>query len=357
MVYSTTSYFLAFSVKESVFILENFGRNVVEFLGIEDLPTLSNRGVKGQNLGLFKNSSLNLSESMFSVSIDKISLVGKIKPIKNSFYNGVDEYYNIDDLGELFARYGKAKSTGQGWQIVNKYGEQIFYMNIPKYSKENKGRIEFNPNNLNDFLQKELKEFIKLVFEEVHFTRVDIAFDMVNVPNEVVYGYNHFGKHKTGYKLNYEGKRETVEYGTRQSEKRVILYNKLLERVGHKISFKNDIQTWWRLEFQFRKAKESLQTDLKGKMVEFLKDFICIENENIIGLKTNDKMYLTALKQNPILFNELSKNTKKKYKELLRRLNKTNDNSLSKALNKLIDKKYSEVENELESWLIRVDLN
>ena len=52
-----------------------------------------------------------------------------------------------------------------------------------------KGRIDFNPNKINQFLAGSMKNFIHDLFLDPHFSRADIACDMIDVPDEFITKY------------------------------------------------------------------------------------------------------------------------------------------------------------------------
>ena len=77
--------------------------------------------------------------------------------------------------------------------MVDKYGENIAYVEVlpflDKATGREKGRIDFNPNKIQDFLKINLKDFIKLMFEDPHFSRADVACDIIGLPNDYINQY------------------------------------------------------------------------------------------------------------------------------------------------------------------------
>ena len=84
---------------------------------------------------------------------------------------------------------GYLKAVGNnGWQLLDQYEENIAYIEILKW-QDGKGRIDFNPNKIGHFLASSMKNFIHDLFLEPHFSRADIACDIIDVPDEFITQY------------------------------------------------------------------------------------------------------------------------------------------------------------------------
>ena len=82
------------------------------------------------------------------------------------------EDFTMAQAMPILARRGRTKS----WRwlgSLDKYGENIAYVEVlpflDKATGREKGRIDFNPNKIQQFLKINLKDFIKLMFEVPHF--------------------------------------------------------------------------------------------------------------------------------------------------------------------------------------------
>lgn len=89
-----------------------------------------------------------------------------------------------------------------------------------------KGRIDFNPNKISQFLASSMKNFIHDLFIEPHFSRADIACDIIDVPDEFITQYRVVDP--VSFKPIYgrNGKLETAYWGSRSSERQIRMYNK-----------------------------------------------------------------------------------------------------------------------------------
>lgn len=80
-------------------------------------------------------------------SIDRITIVGTIKKvIKNGEKDLVG--YTMDKIGEQLEKNRQAEKVSDGWVIKDEYGENVAYINKPKFGNDDTGRIDFNPNKL-----------------------------------------------------------------------------------------------------------------------------------------------------------------------------------------------------------------
>ncbi|MDT2987806.1 replication protein, partial [Enterococcus casseliflavus] len=135
-----------------------------------------------EKLTALSNRRLNVGESVkmikMSWSIDRITIVGKLN--ENIYYHTSNDVLilNFEQLMRLNEGNGYLKAVGNnGWQLLDQYEENIAYIEILKW-QEGKGRIDFNPNKISQFLAGSMKNFIHDLFLEPHFSRADIACDM-----------------------------------------------------------------------------------------------------------------------------------------------------------------------------------
>ena len=114
--------------------------------------------------------------------------------------------------------------------LLDKYGENIAYVEVlpflDKATGREKGRIDFNPNKIQHFLKINLKDFIKLMFEDPHFSRADVACDIIDLDDEYVNQYRLVDAVSFRPYYGQSGALETAYWGARSSERQVRLYNK-----------------------------------------------------------------------------------------------------------------------------------
>ncbi|MGQ7374576.1 replication initiation factor domain-containing protein, partial [Streptococcus suis] len=89
-------------------------------------------------------------------SIDRITLVGNIKQTRN--IDGTIR--DLDSVMRTMLDTGKAgieKLEGSGWILKDRQGENIAFVQYLDFDTS-RGRIDFNPNKLGDFIQTTLKD-------------------------------------------------------------------------------------------------------------------------------------------------------------------------------------------------------
>ena len=126
----------------------------------EKLTALSNRRLSVQT---------TTTPLKFNWSIDRITIVGKLK--ENLYYHRGNDILILDfeQLMRFNENNGYLESVSQnGWKIVDHFGENIAYIEMLKFQK-GYGRIDFNPNKINQFLASSMKNFIHDLFIEPHF--------------------------------------------------------------------------------------------------------------------------------------------------------------------------------------------
>ena len=170
------------------------------------LVALSNRRL---SVGKSVNFKLNWS-------IDRITIVGELA-------------YDLDTLGDYLVQRGFAKESYSGFNLVDRYDENIAYFEMVKFH-DGKGRIDFNPNKLGTFIDSDIKGFIHEIFIQPHFSRADVACDIYNLPDNLIKQYQLADA--ISYRPIYgrSGELETMYWGSRASERQVRLYNKYIEQ-------------------------------------------------------------------------------------------------------------------------------
>ncbi|MCH3523670.1 replication initiation factor domain-containing protein [Enterococcus faecium] len=265
----------------------------------ENLTALSNRRLNVQNM---------YTPLKMQWSIDRITIVGKLK--ENIYYHTQNDVLILDfeQLMRVNEGNGYLKAVGNnGWQLLDQYEENIAYIEILKW-QDGKGRIDFNPNKIGHFLASSMKNFIHDLFLEPHFSRADIACDIIDVPDEFITQYRVVDP--VSFKPIYgrSGKLETAYWGSRASERQIRLYNKKLEQETKRKIVPPEIETWWRLELQLRRGKA---TDWHAMVHESLNSFAS-PHFLPLDVKTNDKVMIFGLIANPEMWGFLERRMKYK---------------------------------------------
>ena len=306
----------------------------------EKLAALSNRRLSVQTL--VQNVKLGWS-------IDRITIVGKLKSYV-WLRDGIEPVtLDFDMVWMIFEEQGVAEKIGNGWILKDKYGENIAYAEKLKFDKT-KGRIDFNPNKIRPFLHGDLKHFIHNIFDQPHFSRADVACDMIDVPDNFIRQYRVVDP--VSFKPIYgaSGELETAYWGSRASERQIRLYNKKLEQTKKGKIVPKDIETWWRLEVQLRRAKASEWNSVVSESL----DSFSSPNYLPSDLKVTDKAMLIALVSEYGLWGELSRNTKYKYRNMLKEISKNDE--LTQHLKASFSESVEDLKKELDSWLLGLDV-
>ncbi|HEM5251575.1 TPA: replication initiation factor domain-containing protein [Streptococcus suis] len=288
----------------------------------------------------------------FGWSIDRITIVGKLKEDITYYVDDRDIPFFVDfeRLMRLNEDKGFLKAVGlNGWQIVDKFGENIAYIEMLKFQK-GYGRIDFNPNKISEFLADSMKSFIHKMFLEPHFSRADVACDIIGVPDDFISQYRIIDP--VSFKPIYgrSGTLETAYWGSRTSERQVRMYNKKLEQKNKRKIVPEEVSSWWQWEAQLRRDKASNWNDI---IQESLSSF-CSPHFLSNDVKVTDKMMITALIAEPSYWGQIHRNSKYKYRELLKQ--EVVNDELTLAMKETFEKSSEDLKRELDTWLQGLDV-
>jgi hypothetical protein len=238
----------------------------------------------------------------------------------------------------------------KGWLLKDRYNEQIAYIEYLNHDNT-RGRIDFNPNKLSEHIQSTLKDFIALIFEDVKFSRIDVACDIFNIPEEVIEQYQLIKDVSTHTYRGRGGQLETIYWGSSSSERQVRLYNKLKERNKKGFGVVEGIETWWRFEAQLRGKTTKEWFESVSELLSYFTspNFIPLD---IVGM---EKIALVALLEHPELIKEMgSAHTVAKYKKLIKRV--VENDELTTAMIEQFKDDVAELQKNLDSWLGYIDV-
>ena len=307
----------------------------------EKLTALSNRRLNAQTM---------CNPLKMQWSIDRITIVGTLR--KNIYYHTTHDVLILDfeQLMRLNEGNGYLKAVGNnGWQLLDQYEENIAYIEILKW-QEGKGRIDFNPNKISQFLAGSMKNFIHDLFLEPHFSRADIACDIIDVPDEFITQYRVVDP--VSFKPIYgrSGKLETAYWGSRASERQIRLYNKKLEQETKRKIVPPEIKTWWRLELQLRRGKA---TDWYAMVHESLDSFAS-PHFLPVSTKPIDKVLISGLIADQNNWSIISRDLKYRLRKLLKQ--ESQNDELTNYLRESFAESSSELKEELDTWLQGLDV-
>lgn len=306
----------------------------------ENLTALSNRrlSVKGIDIPI-----------RLGWSIDRITIVGKVKKFTWIRDNLEPIELDFNQVWMVFTEQGVAEAVGQGWVLKDKYGENIAYAELTKFDKT-KGRIDFNPSKIRPFLHGELKRFIHNLFDEPHFSRADVACDILDLPDDFIRQYRIVDpvSFKPIYGAN--GELETAYWGSRASERQVRMYNKKLEQTKKRKIVPKDIETWWRLEVQLRRDKAMNWHNIMNESLNSFSSPNYFPNE----IKAMDRLVIIGLFSEPMMWGEISRPTKYKYRNMLKEI--AQNDELTQHLKSSFSESAQQLKDELDSWLLGLDV-
>ena len=300
------------------------------------------------------NRRLSVDDKVYplklSWSIDRITIVGKLK--ENIYYHTPNDVLILDfeQLMRLNEGNGYLRSvSNNGWQLLDQHEENIAYIEILKW-QEGKGRIDFNPNKISQFLASSMKNFIHDLFIEPHFSRADIACDIIDVPDEFITQYRVVDP--VSFKPIYgrNGKLETAYWGSRSSERQIRMYNKKLEQEKKRKIVPKEIVSWWRLEMQLRRGKA---TDWHAMVRESLDSFA--SPHYLPGdVKPVDRIMIKGLNQDHSEWAYISRNLKYRLRKLLKE--ESQNDELTNHLRETFAESADDLKKELDTWLLGLDV-
>ena len=197
-------------------------------------------------------------------------------------------------------------------------------------------RIDFNPNNSKGRYKEQIKQFIGCM-KYVKPTRIDVAIDLQEFDMNDYTIIDDLSR-KTNSWNSGSGRLETHYIGAPTSDLRLRIYDKALEQ-GEK-------GDWWRIEAQMRR-----------EFAERYDLFNPFENITLVKKEQNlshienfkEKIFLDHLLKNPDDLSRLAKNTRTKYKKILKDL--AQSDSISKDFNYIYDDYKNIITNTLEEYI------
>ncbi|TGE46095.1 replication initiation factor domain-containing protein [Weissella confusa] len=276
------------------------------------------------------------------VSIDRITVSGELKAEYRELQRVMNALGSSWELSDGVFRLIREYPNGDTENVAY-YAENAF--------QAGSWRLDFNPNKLADEEKLEMKRAIDLL-TDVHFTRLDLAFDVFN--NELgmkyrIYRPNVSQREYGVYTAQWTKAVETIYYGSNSSEQQIRQYNKLVEQTKKNMPLPDGVEHWMRLELQLRGRKPTEWVErAKGMLDDFrLPNYDRIKNKN-------DRMALFALEKGLLDWSDFSDKNKK---ARLRKLQKEQyDDTLARELFDLLIAHQERLRGELTSYLAEFDI-
>ena len=263
-----------------------------------DLDNFSKTGYSNSRLGVHIDDTPHPK-----LSFDAMTIVGNLN--KNSAQK-LSEFMSVEPqirLWDILQTKFKAKALQE--KVYIEYDK----VKADSWDRRNM-RVEFNPNKLTRDEMFWLKKNIIDYMEDDGFTRLDLAFDFEDDLSDYYAMTDKSVKKTIFYGCN--GKPETKYFGVRDSDRFIRIYNKKQERKDNA-----DVEVvsehLWRVEIE-----------LKRDMVDYWND--CFNDLHILKPawtsleKTNEQAMVYTLLHEESMWGKLSKNTKYKFKNLIKEI-------------------------------------
>lgn len=255
--------------------IKNMGKNQQESsLKIADLRK-AQKGFKPQK-----------NQERIEVSIDRVTVLVEgnpyliFKDIKKSLQENLPHGFSTTQ--DEFNSMSISRHLEDG-SIVN-----LFYVEVT--GKVNVFvRIDFNPNRIKKYggmgIWRQLMAYITLNKLESHLSRLDLAFDVYNMPSIINLKHVKGGVSEKVY-YGRSGELETRYFGSRSSNIQVRLYDKNKEKLSKNELTKEDLQKapyHWRFEMQLRTKAidENTISEVISRLGKFgLYDYTALANDS-----------------------------------------------------------------------------
>lgn len=248
-------------------------------------------------------------------SIDRMTLIAdlSIESWEKHFFEWLKlPFIEISGNGLQILDYSNCDVDDFGNSHEHISPEQVAYMEMPKY-QANKIRIDFNPNHsMNSEGGLWLRELLNKLPQK-HFSRADIAIDILNAPEIRNYQVWKFGCSEIIH-MNRKREMETTYWGKVSSQQQIRLYNKKVEQEKRHGKIIN-LDAWWRLEMQLRGDKVERYPELVAKMLE---DFYQADFESS-KLTQSEQDKLAHLILNPAYYGNLSRSSQRRLREIVKK--------------------------------------
>lgn len=268
---------------------------------------------------------------MTKISIDRLTFLGDVSDTSNlEYFLANSEYVKHKGFAKYPYRDYVTFLDGSILQFAEK--------GPARRGKMQELRYEFNPNN-KTFEKIHMSVLRHFMFARL--SRIDIAMDILDVDMSPWQWLDRKSRKQVHY-VGGTGKRETTYVGGKDADLRLRIYNKALEQ-------QEDDKVWWRVEVQMRRdVAETYRRfgSLGNVSVNPFEEITPVQKRDFGHLDIQDRAMLTYLLDYPDGFSELSKNTRYKYKKLMKEHAITEDIDFSS----LWIEKSSELGSELDSW-------
>lgn len=271
---------------------------------------------------------------ILGVYFDKITLVGNLYKEAESTLQHLLNTVESKVMGVPTMSAVKGKIYGD-W-VYFEYDEIM-----GKAFKKGNFRMEYNPRKMPLELQQQMVSAFKPMLHDIHFTRLDLAFDCDIELGK--YKHEHKNPMKRAEYFGADGELESIYYGSRTSNIYSRTYNKkrqLLDVEGVEIPE----PVLWRYEVEMKNRK------FIDAMINC--DFPVFDRVRFIDYDTSElagreRLMVQAIIDHPVLINELGKEAKAKYRKMIRGLG---GDDVTPIFAGALKKELPKLKRELEQW-------
>ena len=250
-------------------------------------------------------------EKNLNFSIDRLTIIGDLLN-ENAF---VSIYYDFKHIEEVYLCCHADSSMFECSYNI----EGLGYVQIDNPTK--KIRIDFNPNKIT-LRGKHILNYLLQKTKNIHYSRLDLAIDLFNY-NISEYNIIDIGNRKSAFFYDRVGKLETIYSGSMKSNKYIRIYNKAVEQ-----KLKN--MDWWRFEIQLR---DVYIDKYLSEITDFYKDILVYKYSSVEQYSIEENAMIEYLLHDISRINKLSKNSRSKYKKIIRSLEITSLDFFDSMLN------------------------
>ena len=289
--------------------------------------------VQNYSLTGYSNSRLHAHTVCISdpkLSFDAMTIVGNLN---KSNAHKLSEFMSIEPqirLWDILQTKFKAKALQE--KVYIEYDK----VKADTWDRRNM-RVEFNPNKLTHEEMLWLKQNIIDYIEDDGFTRLDLAFDFEDDLSDYYAMTDKAVKKTIFYGRN--GKPETKYFGVRDSDRFIRIYNKKQERKDN-ADIEIVSEYLWRVEIELKRDMVDYWNDCFNDLHILKPDWKSIE-------RTSDRAIVFMLLNDEEEWGKLHRNSRTKYKKLIKEISPIDLTNLMKSTLKENEK---QLQKQIDFW-------
>ena len=271
---------------------------------------------------------------IIDVHFDRFAVVGNLYHEAES-----DLQYFLDRTDSTI------KSKGASRVVAQLMGDNVYLeYDLQKGKDFHKGnfRIDYNPSKLSTESHSDLIQTLKPMLHDLHYTRIDLAFDCDFNLSE--YAHEHTNPSKWAKFGGATGAIETLYYGSRSSDYYSRTYNKKLQLEDDGGLNIDDYEHYWRyeLEIKNRKACEDMIA------MDFpIFERVRFKKRGYEGLTGIERVVAQSLIEHPENEGFLTQYQRSKYRKIIKQLDA---DDVTGIFENELKNKLPQLKRELRAW-------